>query len=208
MPFEYICQHCGKSFLRRSRPSQKNAHRFCSLQCQRAPRAGLPKPDGTVLVPLTQGQVAVIDAEDAENILAYRWHFSGGYAWRKRQPEEAPGPSNIAMHCQLLDVDPGQVVDHIDFDGLNNRRGNLRPATRSQNVMHGRTHRDGMSGYRGVSWDRERQKWRVSIAANGRQHTIGRFDRLDDAVRARDEAAARLHGEFAWSNAESSEMAC
>ncbi len=85
MPFQFTCERCGASFSRDSRPTKAHSHRFCSMTCRDAPRPGIQGPDGSILVPLTRGKFATIDAQDADEVLAYRWSaFWDGGAGEKR----------------------------------------------------------------------------------------------------------------------------
>jgi HNH endonuclease len=96
--------------------------------------------------------------------------------------------------------DAGEI-DHINGDCLDNRRENLRKATRSQNMANqpkiGGT---WSSHYKGVTWFKQRQKWRAQIKIEGRNHHLGLFINEDDAAKAYDEAAFQAFGEFAHLN--------
>lgn len=92
---------------------------------------------------------------------------------------------------------PTKQLDHINMDRSDNRIGNLREATTAQNSQNARCRIDNVSGVKGVAWDRSKGKWQVNIASQGIRHFIGRFDNLDDAAAAYENAARALHGEFA-----------
>jgi hypothetical protein len=94
----------------------------------------------------------------------------------------------------------GIEVDHENRNGLDCRRTNLRLATHRQNIMNTGLRPANTSGYKGVSWDKENQKWRASIRAYGRSYNLGRFSTKEEAARAYNEAASRLHGSFARLN--------
>lgn len=89
----------------------------------------------SVEVPLTRGQVAIIDAEDAEIVLPYKWCATsdGSYA-----VSNFGNGCLVYLHRFLLSAPPGFEVDHVDGNGLNNRRSNLRLATRGQNRQNSR----------------------------------------------------------------------
>lgn len=103
----------------------------------------------------------------------------------------------IYMHRLLIDAPKGMEVDHIDGDGLNNTRENLRLATRQQNLANTRISRTNKSGYKGVSWDSVRNKWTAHIEINGRSINLGRFSEIQDAVAAYQSSAKNLFGQFA-----------
>jgi hypothetical protein len=90
---------------------------------------------------------------------------------------QAFAPSPIKLHRLLLNAPSGLMVDHINGDGLDNRRANLRLATRNLNNRNGRTR----STHRGVYWDKRENKWGVYITIHGRTHALGRYVDLDEA---------------------------
>jgi predicted Zn-ribbon and HTH transcriptional regulator len=91
-------------------------------------------------------------------------------------------------------------VDHVDGNGLNNRRSNLRPATKSQNGANARKNPGKTSRYKGVFWDRERSAWQAKIMVNRKALSLGRFASEEDAALAYDLAAREAFGEFALTN--------
>jgi hypothetical protein len=157
--------------------------------------------DGIVLVPLTQGKFAVIDATDAERVLAFRWHAQHchGIWYAARNAPRGTRPQKVLMHRVVLGQECPEV-DHINGNGLDNRRSNLRPATRADNSHNCRIQVNNTSGFRGVSWCKRDQKWIAMIRSNVRQLNLGRFATAEEAARAYDAAAVRLHGDFARLN--------
>jgi len=101
------------------------------------------------------------------------------------------------MHRLIMRPRRGYVVDHIDGNGLNNRRCNLRVCTRRQNQAN-RGPCGGSSQFVGVS--RERDKWRAEIHYRGKHIYIGIFTDEAEAAKARDRKAYELHGEYAYLN--------
>ncbi|MGN6757141.1 MAG: HNH endonuclease [Thermomicrobiales bacterium] len=154
----------------------------------------------TVLVPLTQGKFAFIDAEDAPRVLAHAWCLArtrtGFYAQRRDSSTRRP----ITLHMFLTEAPPGIEVDHKNGDGLDNRRENLRLATRQQNAMNTPLRADNKTGYKGVSEDKRRGGYRASIRVNGKQISIGRFDDPRNAALAYDAYARTYFGEFGTYN--------
>ena len=92
---------------------------------------------------------------------------------------------------------PANDIDHIDGDGLNNRLENLRQATRSENCWNRGAQSTNTSGYKGVCWHKNRNKWVASITADGRQKHLGYFKTPELAYAAYCDAAVILHGDFA-----------
>jgi hypothetical protein len=88
-------------------------------------------------------------------------------------------------------------IDHIDLDRTNDRIGNLRVATHSQNCMNKRISPLNTSGYKGVRWDKKAGRWYAVIQRDGKRHELGRFTSKELAHEAYQKAAKELHGEFA-----------
>ena len=156
-------------------------------------------------IELTQGKVALVDDEDYEWLSQWKWyaapHRGTSYVHRN-----SPRPLRqcIHMHREILGLsvspDDGVIVDHIDGNGLNNVRDNLRICSRQENLFNRAPQSNNTSGYKGVSWMSSRNKWHVRIKAMGKDHYIGLFADLEEAARAYDDAAKKLHGEFAYLN--------
>lgn len=91
--------------------------------------------------------------------------------------------------------------DHINHNGLDNRKANLRPATRAQNSYNRKKYaNNSYSKYKGVSFKKKGQKWSAQISINNKMKFLGYFHREKDAAKAYDAAARKLHGEFASLN--------
>lgn len=152
-------------------------------------------------LPLTKGYVAIVDDEDYEFVSQWKWSAkvqkNTVYAFRKYRKDGKQ--ITISLHRQLMGNPPGMEVDHIDRDGLNNRRINLRLATHQQNAYNA-TPQKNRSGYRGVTWYKPYKKWVVVLMKDGKKHHVGYFDNPEDGGRAYDKAARELHGEFATLN--------
>lgn len=159
--------------------------------------------DSIVYVPLSRGKVAIIDACDWRLVSGYRWHAMPGrnetvwYASTTipRTADKAKG--HMAMHIMLMGA---PFVDHIDGNGLNNRRSNLRFATRSQNRQNSSAERQTLHGMKGVDFMRSRGQWRARIFTDGKRLHLGAFQTSEEAGRAYDKAARQYFGEFARLN--------
>ncbi len=104
---------------------------------------------------------------------------------------------SIYLHRQLLDItDPKQQVDHRDINPLNNQRANLRICTNAQNNRNKRKYKNNTSGHKGVTWDKNDKKWRAQIMLNYKAHNIGRFDKLEEAIKAYEDKAKELFDEY------------
>lgn len=144
-------------------------------------------------IPLTKGMFVKVDDRDYETLSQHKWLYDAGYAKRhKRRPERGW----IMMHRTLLEAPRGMFCDHINGDKLDNRRSNLRVCTNGQNMMNRGRQSNNSSGFRGVCWHRQRNKWRAYIKRNGKQIALGLFDSKEAAAQAYKEAAQKLFKEF------------
>jgi hypothetical protein len=146
-------------------------------------------------IELTQGKVALVDDAPAW-VFKVKWYAQrdGGtyYAVRKIRREDGKQTLQI-LHRVLIDAKPEQDVDHIDGDGLNDQLSNLRIVTNSQNLRAFRRRQtNNKSGFRGVSWNKQRRKWRAQIKHDGVMIHVGRYNTPEEAAKARDEKARSL----------------
>jgi len=156
-------------------------------------------------IPLTQGKFAIVDPDDYETLNKYKWHVTKNantfYAKRNPRVGRKGKAPPIYMHRQIINVPAGFVIDHINYNGLDNRKANLRLATRAQNNRHTRrTKKTGSSKYKGVSWYNREKRWVVKITTDGITIPIGYFKDEIEAAKAYDRDAKKYHGEFAALN--------
>ncbi len=156
-------------------------------------------------VELLRSRGAKWDKQDDALIERHTW-FIGGSDGRKRyvyrQVRTKSGKQSIYLHRELMAVPRGIEVDHINGDSLDNRRCNLRLASRLQNVAN-RGPNNGQnktSKYKGVSLDRRNGKWVASMYEHRRRIKIGSFDSEAEAANAYNRAALDRFGEFAYQN--------
>jgi len=150
------------------------------------------------LIPLTRGQFAIVEAKDYPVLSQHTWFAEGTdknyYAVRKENGK------SIKMHRQITNAPDHLVVDHIDHNGLNNRRSNLRLATFTQNCQNQRRLSHKTSKYKGVHWHKKNKKWAAQITSNKKTYRLGYFHNETEAAKAYDKKAVELHGEFACLN--------
>lgn len=154
------------------------------------------------------GRVALVDDVDYELVSRYRWHVreatypglrsNGPYAQTNVPISESPRRyKSLGMHTLLT----GWLrVDHVDHDGLNNQRANLRPATPGQNNANRRPRIYGSSPFKGVYWYKAGHVWRARFRGDGKEYHLGQFATEEEAARAYDAVARATWGEYAYLN--------
>ena len=152
-------------------------------------------------IPLSGGYFALVDAEDYERVSRFAWKASVRkrkdgtvakvYAQRSRRDGGSP-----MMHRTILGYDGPKMVDHINGDGLDNRKANLRIATRSQNMANQQIGLANTSGRKGVTWHRGDRKWQAQIKVSGKMFYVGSFACIDEAKAAYDVAAKKHFAEY------------
>lgn len=150
-------------------------------------------------IQLGRGYVALVDDEDYERVNAHKWYIFNPQLSKTTYAQRNARPVGL-MHRFILDAPEGTRVDHVDGNGLNNVRSNLRLASHADNMRNRRKAVNNTSGYIGVYWDKHKSKWRARVRVNNKNNHIGYFDDLVLAAKARDTAALDLHGEFAVLN--------
>lgn len=139
---------------------------------------------------------ALIDLDDVDKVKNIKWHrsdlqrstyycISNNSEWRR-------------IHRLIMGVtDKDIVVDHINHNGLDNRKSNLRICTSGQNTCNCLTSKNNKSGHKGVYWSKERKKWCAQISINNKTKGLGRYDTIEEAIEARKKTAKEYYGEFA-----------
>lgn len=148
----------------------------------------------------TNGKEFYFDLEDYDKIKDYCW-FKNDSGYILSVLKKIDGKQKrIRMH-NLLIGDYG--IDHINNNKFDNRKSNLRKVTASQNNMNKRLRQDSTSGYTGVYWGKQHNKWMAKIVVCGKQIHLGFFDNFEDAVKARKQAENKYFGEFSYDNSQS-----
>ena len=152
-------------------------------------------------IPLTRGKVALIDDADFDLISRFKWS-----AYKSKNTYYAHAGvrlnngsrTTIQMHRLLLGLtDPKIKTDHRDRNGLNNSRANLRACSHAENGRNRTAQANNSSGYKGVSFHKQHEKWQARIMVNGKSKHLGFYLTPEDAHQAYCAAAAEFHGEFA-----------
>jgi hypothetical protein len=146
---------------------------------------------------LNEGYVALVDDKDFERVRKYVWSVQKIedhiYAQSKKTDTK-----QTYMHRFIMRVHGKNVfVTHLDGNGLNNQRSNLQVCTRAEAMRNQqKIYSNNKSGYRGVCWNKARQKWLVQIAIKGRPHHIGMYTDIIEAAKAFDTAAIAHYGKY------------
>lgn len=170
--------------------------RICTNPPKRRVRATTNEYDPEVRrIHLGNGLFATVDATDYEQVKKYRW-YAAPHGRNVYAATNANGRT-VYMHRMLMKPRKGYVVDHIDGNGLNNRRCNLRVCTPAQNLAN-KAPRGGSSQFVGVY--RYKDKWAANVTRQGKCYYLGIFEDEVAAAKARDRKARELHGEYAYLN--------
>lgn len=150
---------------------------------------------------LTQGKVAFVDDEDFERLNAFKWTAAKRrdtfYAVRQASRVNFGPQRMVLMHREIMSAPNNIHVDHENGDGLDNRKENLRLASRRQNMQN---RRKRIVGFKGVYLDRRRDRWYSEIRTENGKKFLGSFKSALEAARAYDAAAIKIFGEFARPN--------
>lgn len=164
-------------------------------------------------ITLTRGYVALVDDEDYESLSAHKWSasvcmkndgirtvYARRYVMAGKRRQRI-----IHMHREILKAPHGYHVDHVDGDGINNVRSNLRLANNQENGMNRRKSetiagKKATSRFKGVSWRKHERRWVAKIKHDGKQTTLGYFKSEEDAAMAYNAAATEFFGEYANTN--------
>jgi hypothetical protein len=180
-----VCSSCGAP----KRPWRK---KFCSRACQVASRRGHAPPpavDGCAWIELGDGKFTLVDAADVADVSGHTWSFSSGYA------KAGIGRRPRALHLLLLRGDRDHEVDHINGNKLDNRRSNLRLATKQQNGVNRGPTKRSKTGFKGVQ-----EHYDGSFVARFAGKYLGVFGTPEAAAAAYDAEVATTHGAFARSS--------
>lgn len=134
----------------------------------------------------------LIDTSMIEAVKEHRWYLNdNGYV------RNNAGPKRLYLHQIIMGEPPkNKEIDHINRNRLDNRKENLRFATRQINVLNCGLQKDNMSGITGVYWNRTKKKWQAYIRVNGKQIYLGRFKRKRDASKARKAAEKKYRSKI------------
>ena len=158
-----------------------------------------PQDPSYRLIPLTQGQNAIVDTEDYERVRHRNWIAQWSWNSLTFYATWHSSKEFISMHREILGCSQQEDCDHRNGNGLDNRKRNLRKCTVAQNAWNRGVDCDSRTGYKGVS-ARRFDLWRARITVNRKVMHLGDFHSPIEAAKAYDAAAREYHGEFACLN--------
>ena len=150
------------------------------------------------VIKLTKGRFTLVDDQDHEKFSKVKWCVSNGYTARGVGGRK--NRKTLLLHKEIMGTPKGMDTDHINGDKLDNRRENLRVATRSQNMANLPNPINNKSGYKGVIWYKRDSNWRAFIKVNYKQVHLGYFKDKVEAAKAYNLAALEKYGEYAFLN--------
>jgi HNH endonuclease/AP2 domain len=158
-----------------------------------------------VLLPVKDGLCTIVDGEDYEKVKGLTWHLSShGYASNSKYcggGRKNAKYKTTKMHRFILGLtSPKPHIDHINGNRLDNRKSNLRIVTQAQNTQNRGLNTNNKSGYKGVTWSKESNKWVAGLTLNKKKYHLGYFADKHDAAKAYNEKALELYGDYARLN--------
>ena len=189
----FVCKNCGKEFTRAGLKERK----YCSKECYHFSRKLTDEiyyENNYAYILLTKDNIikkVLFDVDDIEKVLQHKWHLhlrkkDMRYdACTNKFGKHKPG-RYLLMSRYLMNYNDKLTIDHINRNTLDNRKSNLKIVTKFENNLN---KRNNTSGCVGVTWDRSKQKWQVTI----KKKYIGRFDDFKEAVNARKQAEKIYH---------------
>lgn len=183
-----ICPEHGEFWQRPSDHLSGKGCKYCSGCVEFRPDLShIKTPKGSRAVPLTAGKYALVDEEDYERVMQYRFRLNGKYAYNDKLSY---------LHRFIMNCPKGMVVDHINHNTLDCRKSNLRVCTHQQNLMNMKSNKKGTSKYKGVSYRPEGNKWESCIRINNKTIHLGLFNDEIEAAMAYNKKAKEVFKGF------------
>ena len=151
---------------------------------------------------LTMGYAAIVDAEDYDRLNAHKWFAAvrPNAVYAARHSPRREKRSIILMHRAITGATPGSHVDHVNHNGLDNRKANLRQCSSWANAANALPQQGRSSRFKGVTWYKPYRKWRAYISPGGKFLHLGYFEAEADAALAYNAAAEKHFGSFSYLN--------
>ena len=146
---------------------------------------------------LPSGEKAIVDDSDGYLFAEFNWHIVNGYVQAEIGNRKNGTRKHVRLHRLVMNPPESEIVDHISGNKLDNRRCNLRIATKSSNGFNRRAQLNSKTGVKGVCWSKQAGKFRVYCSVKGRQYHLGFSESLEKAAEIYAENIHKYHGEFA-----------
>ena len=154
-------------------------------------------------IKLNKGKVSLVDDADYDYLNQFKWkanNFNGKFYAVRTFMISKGNQSIVLMHRDIMKPNKGFVIDHVDGDTLNNLKDNLRICTHGENLRNQKINKNNKSGFKGVYFCKQRNKFRAEIKKDRQKYFLGLFIDPKDAASAYNKAAIKFHGEFAHLN--------
>ena len=139
---------------------------------------------------------AIIDLENLDKVKMFKWHAKkerNGFLYAKNNKV---GMLHRFILSLYQNISENKLVDHINHNTLDNRKINLRICTNQQNITNSRVPKNNNSGHKGVYWSKDKHKWAAQITINNKTIYLGRYDTIEEAIKAREESAKKYYKEY------------
>jgi hypothetical protein len=148
------------------------------------------------IIELTQGKTAICDDEDYDRLIKHGWVYQPG-RFGEEYARACIKQKGILMHRFILNPPKYMEIDHVNGNGLDNRKCNIRICTHAENMRNRKNQSNNTSGHKGVHWDKQKNKWLVYAGKNNKRYYGGTYENIVDACSAQDKLSIKLYGEFA-----------
>jgi len=152
--------------------------------------------NGCGVIRVHDGKTFIIDIEDAKKVLEHTWFITLGYP----KTHSTKLNTKIPVHNIVMDVPDGFLVDHVNHNTLDNRKVNLRVCTKQENSFNKKKIESCSSRFKGVCWNKRKNKWQAEIKFNGKSYFLGYFGNENEAATIYNERAKSFFGEYAYLN--------
>lgn len=190
-----MCDECLHSYTKKEKPSKEKVYLpFEDIAFQTKQNVIDIQNDITVL-----NETVIIDTKNLEKILSFKRYVSinsSGYPYMNWRGKELFLHRFIVDLPQYFNEETQLISEHINGNRLDCREENLRICHKSKNAINCKIYKTNTSGHKGISWNDKLNKWQVGLQYNKKNHYLGVYSNLDDAIKVRKEAELKYYGEF------------
>lgn len=153
-------------------------------------------------IPLTQGKFAIVDDCNYEWLTQWKWYAVCTGKLKMWYVARVENHKTILMHREILGAKKGQITDHKNHNGFDNRLANIRLCSYSENAQNRMPYKNSTNKHKGVSWHKVGGKWQVKITVNNKRIQLGYCKNEIEAAKMYDKAALKYFGKFAYTNSQ------